>query len=115
MDITVLQGQVPDIIYQQIQLVIDKFQINTSARLSHFLGQCAHESGGFTALTENLNYSAQGLNAVFGAYFPNGLADQYARNPQKIGSRVYSNRNGNGDEVSGEGYTYRGRGAIQLT
>jgi putative chitinase len=92
------------------------FNITNSHRLAHFLAQCAHESGNFKFLTENLNYSADGLQKIFGKYFPTRpLAEQYARKPDKIGSRVYANRMGNGDEASGEGYKFRGRGYIQLT
>lgn len=88
----------------------------TNEQAAHFFGQCAHESGGFRLFTENLNYSADGLLKIFGKYFPNrALANQYARQPAKIASRVYANRMGNGDEVSGDGWKYRGRGAIQLT
>ena len=84
-------------------------------RLAHFLAQCAHESAEFKFTSENLNYSADGLRKIFPKYFPANLSDSYARNPQKIGSRVYANRMGNGDEASGEGYLFRGRGYIQLT
>lgn len=85
-------------------------------RAAHFFAQCAHESGGFKAFSENLNYSAQGLRNIFGKYFPTAeLANAYARQPQKIANRVYANRMGNGDEASGDGWKYRGRGALQLT
>jgi putative chitinase len=84
-------------------------------RISHFCGQTAHETGGFTKFNENLNYSVNGLKNVFRKYFPDDLAEQYARNPEKIGSRVYANRMGNGDESSKEGYFFRGRGALQTT
>ena len=83
---------------------------------AHFLAQCAHESVSFTAKVENMNYSASGLLSVFSKYFKTQkLADSYARQPEKIGSYVYGNRMGNGDEASKEGYKYRGRGYIQLT
>lgn len=84
-------------------------------RAAHFFGQCAHESGDFTVFTENLNYSEQGLLRVFKKYFPNDLAKSYAKKPIKIGSRVYADRMGNGNEASQDGYKYRGRGAIQTT
>jgi putative chitinase len=85
-------------------------------RAAHFFAQTAHESGGFKAFSENLNYSAQGLRNIFGKYFPNeALAAAYARKPEKIANRVYGNRMGNGDEASGEGFAFRGRGALQLT
>ncbi len=82
---------------------------------AHFFGQIAHETGGFLIFSENLNYSASGLLATFGKYFTPELAEQYARQPVKIASRVYANRMGNGNEASKDGYTFRGRGAIQLT
>jgi len=83
--------------------------------LAHFLAQCALESTGFTATVENLNYSAQRLLQVFPKYFRGVDPNAYARNPEKIGSRVYANRMGNGDEASGDGFKFRGRGYIQLT
>ncbi len=93
-----------------------KFEINTPMRQAQFIAQLAHESGSFHYNQENLNYSAKALMAVFGKYFPTqALADEYARKPEKIASRVYGNRMGNGDEASGEGWKYRGRGLIQLT
>lgn len=85
-------------------------------RAAHFFAQTAHESGNFKAFSENLNYSAQGLRGIFGKYFPTqAMADAYARKPEKIANRVYANRMGNGDEASGDGWKYRGRGALQLT
>ena len=85
-------------------------------RLAAFVAQTAHESGGFNFIKENLNYSADGLLKVFGKYFPTAeLAAQYARQPEKIANRVYANRMGNGDENSGDGFKFRGRGLIQLT
>jgi len=96
--------------------LLDEYQINTPKRVAAFLAQCGHESGGFVFVTENLNYSASGLMRVFPKYFPNqDIAKQYERNPQKIASRVYANRMGNGSEASGEGHAYRGRGILQLT
>ena len=88
----------------------------TPARAAHFFAQTAHESGGFKAFSENLNYGAKGLMGIFKKYFPNeSIAKQYERNPQKIANRVYANRMGNGNEASGDGWLYRGRGALQLT
>lgn len=87
----------------------------TPERAAHFFAQTAHESGGFKLFTENLNYSAQGLQSIFGKYFPGNLEESYARNPEKIANRVYANRMGNGNEQSGDGWKYRGRGALQLT
>ena len=85
-------------------------------RAAHFFAQTAHESGGFKAFSENLNYGAKGLRGIFGKYFPtDALAAQYERNPQKIANRVYASRMGNGPESSGDGWLYRGRGALQLT
>lgn len=87
----------------------------TPIRAAHFFAQTSHESGGFTVFTENLNYSAQGLQNIFGKYFPGTLEESYARNPEKIANRVYADRMGNGNEASGDGWKYRGRGALQLT
>lgn len=88
----------------------------TTLRACHFFAQCAHESGNFRTFSENLNYSARGLKTVFRKYFKtDDLINQYKRNPKMIASRVYANRMGNGDENSGEGWMFRGRGAIQLT
>ena len=86
------------------------------ARAAHFFAQTAHESGGFKTFSENLNYSAKGLRNTFGKYFKTDLdAQMCARQPQRIANRVYSNRMGNGDERSGDGWLFRGRGALQLT
>ena len=115
MDINKLKGHIPDSVLGQIPMVMEKFAINTPLRLAHFLGQCAHESGNFKAVTENLNYSADGLKKIFPKYFPGTLNESYARNPEKIASRVYASRMGNGDEASKEGFKYRGRGFVQLT
>ncbi len=85
-------------------------------RAAHFFAQTAHESGNFKAFSENLNYGAKGLRGIFGKYFPtDALARAYERKPEKIANRVYANRMGNGDEASGEGWKYRGRGPLQLT
>jgi predicted chitinase len=89
---------------------------DSKARLAHFFAQVLHESGCLRFDMENLNYSADALRRVFGKYFPTQeLADAYARRPEKIANRVYANRMGNGDEASGDGWKYRGRGLIQLT
>lgn len=99
-----------------INETFEKFDISTPERQACFLGQCAHESGGFTALSENLNYSAASLCRVWPKRFPTMTDGQNCeRNPQKIANKVYASRMGNGDEESGEGYAYRGRGLIQLT
>ena len=87
----------------------------TPIRAAHFFAQTSHETGGFKAFSENLNYSAQGLQGIFGKYFPGNLEESYARQPEKIANRVYADRMGNGNEASGDGWKYRGRGALQLT
>ena len=88
----------------------------TPARAAHFFGQTAHETGGFKAFSENLNYNAAGLKSIFKKYFPDdATANRYARQPEKIANRVYASRMGNGPEASGDGWRYRGRGALQLT
>ena len=87
----------------------------TPNRAAHFFAQTAHESGNFKAFTENLNYSSEGLLKIFGKYFTPANVTNYTRNPEKIANRVYANRMGNGDEKSGDGWKYRGRGALQLT
>ena len=111
-----LKGHIPDAVIAMIPDTAAKFQINTPLRLAHFLAQCGHESGGFRATQENLNYSAKGLAGIFKKYFPTeAAAAPYARQPQKIASKVYGNRMGNGPESTGEGYKFRGRGYIQLT
>jgi putative chitinase len=111
-----LKGHIPDAVIAMIPDTAAKFQINTPLRLAHFLAQCGHESGGFRATQENLNFSAKGLAGIFKKYFPTeASAAPYARNPQKIASKVYGGRMGNGPESTGEGYKFRGRGYIQLT
>jgi putative chitinase len=110
-----LKGHIPDKVIEQIPDTAKKFNITTPLRLAHFLSQCGHESGGFRLVNENVNYSAAGLKGIFGKYFPGNLAESYARQPQKIASRVYGGRMGNGAESTGDGYKFRGRGYIQLT
>ena len=110
-----LKGHIPDAVIAQIPETAKKLNITTPLRLAHFLAQCGHESGGFKSVSENLNYSADGLKKIFGKYFPGNLNESYARQPEKIASRVYGSRMGNGDESTGEGYKFRGRGYIQLT
>jgi putative chitinase len=100
---------------QAVENACIKYDIVTPIHKAHFLAQLAHESCGFTVLSENLNYSAKGLLATFGKYFNETTAQSYARRPVAIGNRVYANRMGNGAEGSGEGYLYRGRGPIQCT
>lgn len=102
---------------KSFNVVFPKYEINTVNRVAGFIAQCGLESGDFTVLKENLNYSADGLNKIFPKYFKNAGRDanEYARNPEKIANIVYANRLGNGDTASGDGWKYRGRGAIQLT
>jgi putative chitinase len=110
------QYKYPQDLAEALSEQFEKYEINTVNRAAGFLAQCGHESNGFTVLKENLNYSADGLNKIFKKYFPTVAdATPYARNPEKIANRVYANRMGNGPESSGEGYKFRGRGAIQLT
>jgi putative chitinase len=95
---------------------MQKFELNTPLRLAHFLAQTGHESGGFKATSENLNYGAKGLLGIFKKYFPTeAKAKEYERKPEKIANLVYGGRMGNGPEASGEGFKFRGRGYIQLT
>lgn len=96
--------------------VFPTYDINTPERVAAFIAQCGHESGGWTAFEENLNYSAQGLNSTFKKYFPTlESAKPYAKNPEMIANKIYANRMGNGAPDSGDGWKYRGRGPIQLT
>jgi putative chitinase len=115
LNIEKLKGHIPDAVLLQIPETAKKFNITNNLRLAHFLAQCGHESGGFKAVSENLNYSADGLKKIFGKYFPGNLNESYARQPEKIASRVYASRMGNGDETTKEGFKFRGRGYIQLT
>lgn len=103
--------------YDPLSKILPKYNINTILRVAAFIAQCAHESGQFTVVQENLNYSADGLNRVFPKYFVNAGRDanSYARQPEKIANIVYANRMGNGDTASGDGWKHRGRGLIQLT
>ena len=103
-------------IMAEMPLVTEKFGITNPLRMAHFLAQCSHESINFTAVRENLNYSAKALMGTFKKYFPTmELALAYERKPEKIGNKVYANRMGNGNEASGDGFKFRGRGYIQLT
>jgi putative chitinase len=102
--------------YEAICEICPEYEINTPQRLAAFIAQCAHESGGFKFLKENLNYKAASLRKVFPKYFPDdAIAAAYANKPEMIANRVYANRMGNGDEASGDGWTFCGRGLIQLT
>jgi putative chitinase len=116
MNLEKLKGHVPDAVIAQLPDTIAKFELNTPLRLAHFLAQAGHESGGFKAVNENLNYGAKGLLGIFKKYFPTeAKAKLYERKPEKIANLVYGGRMGNGPEASGEGFKFRGRGYIQLT
>ncbi len=116
MDINKLKGHVPDSVIAQLPDTMAKFGLDTPIKLAHFLAQAGHESGGFKAVNENLNYGAKGLRGIFGKYFPtDAKALEYERKPEKIANLVYGGRMGNGPEASGDGYKFRGRGYIQLT
>lgn len=105
--------------HHALNQLLPDYDINTSHRIAAFIAQCSHESGGFTALKENLNYKPQSLRRLFSKYFPDdAIANQYCARPNKqeaIANRIYANRMGNGDESSGDGYRFCGRGLIQLT
>ena len=101
--------------YQALEQALPDYDINTPNRVASFLAQCAHESGGFTALKENLNYRAVTLRKVFPKYFTDTAAEAFAGKQEAIANRVYANRMGNGPEESGDGFRYCGRGLIQLT
>lgn len=115
MNLEKLKGHIPDGVIAQIPDVQAKFEINTPLRLAHFLAQTGHESGGFKAVSENLNYGAKGLSTIFKKYFTPESAKEYERKPEKIANIVYANRMGNGPQASGEGYKFRGRGYLQIT
>ena len=102
--------------HEAIDQLLPEYDITTPARVAAFIAQCAHESGNFVFIKENLNYKAASLRKTFGKYFSDDdTAAAYANRPEKIANRVYANRMGNGDEASGDGYRFCGRGLIQLT
>ena len=102
--------------YSALSQALPDYDINTKPRVAAFLAQCAHESGEFKFLKENLNYKAESLVKVWPKYFPTlDIAQQYAKKPEKIANRAYANRMGNGPEESGDGWRFCGRGLIQLT
>jgi len=106
----------PKDLFAALESVLPKYKITTVERVAAFLAQCGHESADFTTLKENLNYSAEGLAKVFPKRFPTAAAAApYNRQPEKIANKIYADRMGNGPEASGDGYKFRGRGAIQLT
>lgn len=111
-----LLTKLPKRVLDELPSIINKYQIDTPLRMSHFLSQCHHESGGFKSTTENMKYSSARLLQVFPKHFKS-LDDTkgYAMHPERIGNKVYANRLGNGNESSGDGYKYRGRGYIQVT
>ena len=116
MKLDTLAGRLSPIIMAEVVEATEKYNANSPLRMAHFLAKCSHESDNFRLVRENLNYSAEGLKTTFKKYFPtDALAMQYARNPERIANRVYANRMGNGDEKSGDGFKYRGRGHLQLT
>ena len=115
MDIQPIKPLLPESIFNRLPEVMKRYEINTPKRLAHFLSQCGHESGGFKLFSENLNYSAEGLVKIFGKYFNAETAPAYARKPERIANKVYANRMANGNEESGDGWKFRGRGLIQLT
>lgn len=102
-------------IVNKLNEVFEKYQIDSYLRVCHFMAQLCCESGGFTARVENLNYSATRLLQVFPKYFTTSSASQYVGSPERIANKVYANRGGNGSELSGDGWRYRGRGFIQIT
>lgn len=115
-DYNKIQSKVPADVFPHLVAAMTKFEINTVNRVSHFVSQCMHESGNFKFVSENLSYSAQGLRGTFPKYFPDdATANAYAKQPEKIANKVYSNRMGNGNFESGEGWKFRGRGFIQCT
>ena len=109
------KAEIIDAYVDPLNKACDTFQINTTKRVAMFLAQVGHESGGLTHTQENLNYKPERLGQIFPKYFHNVDVHQYAHNPEKIANRVYASRMGNGDEASGDGYRFRGRGLIQLT
>lgn len=110
------QNRDPKTLFESLNSILPRYEIDTVERVSAFIGQCGHESQQFMMLTENLNYTASGLRKIFPAYFPTDKkALQFAHNPQKIANLVYANRMGNGDENSGDGWTFRGHGFLQIT
>ena len=102
--------------HKALSQLLPDYEINTPQRIAAFIAQCAHEAGGFLFLTENLNYKAESLVKVFPKYFKDlATAKEYEKKPEKIANKIYADRMGNGNEASGDGFKYRGRGLIQLT
>ena len=109
------QLDIPEEWFEPFQETFARFEINTALRKAAFIGQCGHESGGFRVLEENLNYKPEALMRVWPSRFDAENVDEYAHKPEKIANKVYAGRMGNGNEESGEGWKYHGRGIIQLT
>lgn len=105
----------PDAWYEALAEALPQYDITTVERVAAFIAQCAHESGGFSVLEENLNYKAATLSKLWPQRFPPGIAEEYAGKPEKIANKTYGGRMGNGPEETGEGFKYRGRGLLQLT
>jgi putative chitinase len=105
----------PEDWFEALRKYFEKYEINTPERIAMFLAQCGHESGGFTIMQENLHYRAARLQQIFPKYFRDVDPADYDNNPEAIANRVYANRMGNGDEDSGDGYKYHGRGIVQIT
>jgi putative chitinase len=106
----------PELWFEAMEQYLPTFGITTPARVAGFIAQCAHESGDFNVLQENLNYGAKGLRGLFGKYFPDdATALHYERKPELIANRIYSGRMANGPEASGDGWKFRGRGILQIT
>ena len=102
-------------ISEKYKTLLNSYGLNTELRIDHFMAQIEHESN-LKPITENLNYSATGLTKTFGKYFATvAIANSYARQPERIANRVYANRMANGNEASGDGWKFRGRGFIQIT
>ncbi len=116
MNLPALQGHIPDLIYNQLEPLCSQFGIDGPLRMSHLIGQCQHESANFTHFVENLSYSGAALWSLFHTHFSSAdEANTFAHQSERIANRIYSNRMGNGDEQSGDGWLYRGRGALQTT
>jgi putative chitinase len=105
----------PDDWYESMYEALPQYAITSVPRVAAFIAQCAHESGGFSTLEENLNYKAATLTRIWPQRYPSGIAEQFAGKPEAIANKSYGGRMGNGPEVSGEGWKFRGRGLLQLT
>jgi len=114
-DLSALKDKIPDSVYSELPETVTRFNLDFPLRLAHFMAQIAHESMNFSRKEENLMYSADRLLVVFPKYFNQESVKYYALQPENIANHIYSNRMGNGNESSGDGWKYRGRGYIQLT